>query len=160
MKKLLALFVLVLLPGCSLIPKKVEYFQDRVRAVPERIPEAEESLRQAARLAAQRASETERAALVTEAAPEVVAPARDTAVLTGAVAEHVGPPTTPWTGEIQALITRMDTQEAHFRQALDTYREEVRTNVGKAIEGTGAIQVGYFPICSSSLPLLRLRGSS
>ena len=144
LRVLLPLAILTLASGCTLIPKRVEYFQDRVRPVPERSAVADESLRQAARLAAQRAADTERAALATEAAPEVVAPARDTTVLTGAVAEHVGPPAAPWTGDINALIARMDAQEARYRARLDAYRDSVRPNVGKPIEGTGAIQVGYF----------------
>ena len=109
--RLLVLAILALASGCTLLPKRVEYFQDRVQPVPERAPAADESLRQTARLAAQRTAETERAALATDAAPEVVAPVRDTAILTGAVAEHVGPPSAPWSGDLQALIARLDAQE-------------------------------------------------
>ncbi len=133
-----------LLPGCALIPKPVEYFQDRVHPVPERTAASEESLRQAARLAATRAAETERAALTTQAELEVLAPARDTAVLTETVSDHLGPPSGPWRGEVEALIARMDAQEARFQRELSTYRERVQENVGKPIEGTGSIQIGYF----------------
>jgi len=105
---------------------------------------AEESLRQAARLAAERAAETERAALTTEAAPEVLTPARDTAVLTETVAHRLGPPAAPWRGEVTALLARMDAQEARYQRELATYRDRVQERVGKPIEGTGAIQIGYF----------------
>jgi hypothetical protein len=134
----------ILLSGCTLIPKPVEYFQDKVRPVPERSEASEESLRQAARLAASRAADTERAALTTEAAPQVLAPARDTAILTGTVSTRLGPPSEPWRGEIEALVARMDAQEASYQRDLSTYRAQVQENLGRPIEGTGAIQVGYF----------------
>jgi hypothetical protein len=135
--------LVVLLSGCTLIPKPVEYFQDRVQPVPSRTEASEESLRQAARLAATRAADTERAAITTDAAPEVLTPARDTAVLTGTVSARLGPPSEPWRGEIEALVARMDAQEARYQRELSTYRARVQENVGKPIEGTGAIQVGY-----------------
>jgi hypothetical protein len=144
MKTALLIVPLILLSGCAILPKPVEYFQDRVRPVPERGESSEESLRQAARLAADRAAETERAALTTEASPEVLTPARDTVVLTETVSDRLGPPSAPWRGEIEALVARMDAQEARYRRELSAYRAQVQENVGKPIEGTGAIQIGYF----------------
>jgi len=141
---LIPALVLSLLTGCAILPKPVEYFQDRVQPVPERTAASEESLRQAAHLAAERASETERAALTTEASPAVLTPARDTAVLTETVSDRLGPPSAPWREEIDALIALIDAQEAHYQRALSTYRDQVQANVGKSIEGTGAIQIGYF----------------
>jgi hypothetical protein len=138
------LAVVLSLTGCNIIPKKVEYFQDRVQPVPERTQQSDESLRQAARLAADRAAATERAALSTDAAPEVIQPASDTTILTSAVSAQVGPPAKAWQGEVPALVARMDAQEANYRRELETYRAEVRELAGKKIEGTGAIQVGYF----------------
>lgn len=134
----------ILLSGCTLIPKPVEYFQDRVQPVPERTAASEDSLRQAARLAAERAADTERAALTTEAPQQVLLPARDTVVLTETVSDRLGPPSAPWRGEIEALVARMDAQEVRFQRELSTYRDRVQENVGKPIEGTGTIQVGYF----------------
>ena len=144
MRHFVLLLLCILQSGCSLIPKPVEYFQDRVQPVPGRSEASEESLRQAARLAASRAAETERAALSSEAAPEVLTPARDTAVLTETVSDRLGPPSAPWRGEIEALIAHLDAQEARYQRELSTYRAQVQENVGKPIEGTGAIQVGYF----------------
>ncbi len=138
------LAVVFCLTGCNIIPKKVEYFQDRVQPMPERTTQADESLRQAARLAADRAAATERAALSTDAAPEVIKPASDTALLTSAVSAQVGPPSKLWQGDVPALIARMDAKEADYRRELESYRAEVRELAGKKIEGTGAIQVGYF----------------
>ncbi len=132
------------LTGCNIIPKPVEYFQDRVQPVPERPAQSDESLRQAARLAADRAAATERAALSTAAAPEVIQPASDTSILTSAVSAQVGPPAKSWQGDVPTLIARMDAQEASYRCELESYRAEVRELAGKKIEGTGAIQVGYF----------------
>ena len=83
--RILPIFAVVLcLTGCNIIPKKIEYFQERVQAMSERTQQADESLRQAARLAADRAAATEHAALSTDAAPEVLQPASDTAILTSA----------------------------------------------------------------------------
>jgi hypothetical protein len=133
------------LAGCNIIPKPVEYFQDRVQPMPERTTQADESLRQAARLAADRAAATERAALSTDAAPEVLQPASDTAILTSAVSAQVGPPAKSWQGDVPALIARMDAQEASYRRELESYRAEVRELAGKKIEGTGAIQASHSP---------------
>jgi len=50
----------------------------------------------------------------------------------------------PAVAEVTRLIARMDAQEARHRRELAAYREQVRDLAGKRIEGTGAIQVGYF----------------
>ena len=139
------LAVVLCLTGCNIIPKKVEYFQDRVQPMPERPAQSDESLRQAARLAADRAAATERAALSTDAAPEVIQPASDTAVLTSAVSAQVGPPSKAWQGDVPTLIAHMDAQEASYRRELESYRAEVRELAGKKIEGTGAIQASHSP---------------
>jgi hypothetical protein len=142
--KLFLLSLMLVFSGCSILPKPVEYFQDRVQSVPERTKPSEESLRQAARLAADRAAQTERAALVTQANVTVLEPARDTAKLAASVSDRIGPPLNPYSGEIDALVTRMDAQEARYQRELSSYRDQVQDNVGKPIEGTGAIQIGYF----------------
>jgi hypothetical protein len=113
--------------------------------MPERPAQSDESLRQAARLAADRAAATERAALSTDAAPEVIQPASDTAVLTSAVSAQVGPPSKAWQGDVPTLIAHMDAQEASYRRELESYRAEVRELAGKKIEGTGAIQASHSP---------------
>lgn len=142
--RVVTLLLPILLSGCTLIPKPVEYFQDRVQPAPEYGPAADESLRQAAKLAATRAEDTERAAIATDADPAVLNPAQDTSRLTGAVSARLGPPVSPWQGEIDSLIARMNKQQARLERELASYRESIRSNVGKPIEGTGAIRLPYF----------------
>ncbi len=139
------LVLVVLSTGCaSFIPKPVEYFQQEVKAVPEYSTKDNETLRQTAKLAAVKAAETERAALATASAPEVISPAQDTVKLTDAVSDRLGVPEKAWTGDIAILLKRMDAQNARYQTALDTYRTEVRELAGKKVEGTGLFQIGYF----------------
>ncbi len=103
-----------------------------------------ETLRQTAKLAAVKAAETERAALATASAPEVISPAQDTVKLTDAVSDRLGVPEKAWTGDLAILLKSMDAQNARYQTALDAYRDEVRDLAGKKVEGTGLFQVGYF----------------
>lgn len=136
--------VLVLLASCTLVPKQIEYFQDRIEAVPERSAEAEEGLRQAAQLAANKAVETERAAIAAAAPLDVLSPARDTVALTDTVSDQIGPPLRPWKGEVERLLEHIDRLEARYQRDMNRYSEEVQELEGKVIEGTGMIRMGYF----------------
>lgn len=140
----LALIFLVLLPGCTLIPSDVEYFQKKVDPVPEYGQAADESLKQAADLAADKARETVDAAQAAQVPLEVMDPALDTRNLADAVSDRIGEPQNPWKGSSQNLITRMDSQEADLDLKLAAYQDNIKDLIGKKIEGSGAIQVGYF----------------
>lgn len=134
----------LLMAGCTLIPKNVEYFQKKVQPVPVHGQAANETLKQAAALAADRARVTVDAALAAQVPPEVMDPAMDTRELTEAVSDRIGPPRDPWAGDIRKLTSRMDKQEAALDLKLAAYQEKIRDLVGQKVEGSGSIQMGYF----------------
>ncbi len=150
MKKQLASLILVasliLGGGCGLIPKKVEFFQDKVHLVPELKQADKEIQRQTAQRAEEKARETYGAAIYTDADPAVVAPAAETVILTDAVSESVGPPVKPASADktTQALVNELRTSIAKLNQRMDDFKKDNNENAGKKIEGTGFFQVPYF----------------
>jgi hypothetical protein len=130
--------------GCALLPKSVEFFQKKVKAVPELSPRGEELRRQAAQRAEIKARETVVAALTENASTNVVAPAKETEQLTEAVSESLGPPSRPSTQTTDALIQSLQKQIATLNEKLDAYRERTEKLEGKKIEGTGFLQIPYF----------------
>ena len=140
MKWLCFIFFALCLTGCGLIPKPVEFGQDKVKAFP-RHPAAQlEAERQAAALAADRAREAEDLADGTPAAK----PAGEAAELSEAVSRSLGPPSDPWKKEAEKLVVRLDSLTAKYNRLLDRFKEQNDENAGKKIEGTGFLQVPYF----------------
>ena len=136
---------MAVLPACSLIPKDVEYFQKEIEPVPSFGAKENESLKQAADLAKRKAAAAEIAAIRTGADVSVQLPARDAAVLTDAVSDRIGEPLRPASDDAtNKLIALLDSQEARHAAEIEKYRIEIAELVGKKIEGSGAIQVGYF----------------
>jgi len=146
MKKLLALLIaLGLLAGCgTLIPKKVEFFQRKVKAVPELSEKAQETQRQAADYVATKTEETKAAALATHADTNVVVLASDAYTVAGALSQSLGPPEDPWKKEAQRLALKLKSQQADHNADLADYSRHVDKDVGKKIEGTGLIRIPYF----------------
>jgi hypothetical protein len=136
---------LVASAGCSLIPKKVEFFQDKVHQVPAPTQKQKELQREAAQKANEKASDTLHAALAEGSSTNILAPAVETEKLTAVVAESVGAPAKP-TANIQtdALIADLRGQIAKLEKKMDSFTVENNENAGKKIEGTGAISVPYF----------------
>jgi len=133
---------LTLLSGCSLIPKKVEFGQDKVKKFPAHPSAQLEAERQAVKLAAEKARQAElEATLDGSAAAE---PAGDAAELSEAVGRSIGPPSAPWTADVSALSRKLDTQTAKFNAALAKFKDGNDENAGKKIEGTGFLQIPYF----------------
>lgn len=133
------------LSGCgTLIPKNVEFFQDKVAAVPEATSRETETQKQAAKLAAARAKDTLIAAVAENASPSVVIPASDTATLTESVSTSVGQPLHPSSLTAPELATKLDSAVASLGRRLDDFKEENNANSGKKIEGTGVFQISYF----------------
>jgi hypothetical protein len=131
--------------GCGvLMPKNVELFQDKVRAVPEAKESERETQRQAAALAAIRAQDTLVAAVAECSSTNVTTPAEDTAVLTKAVSLSVGPPLRPSSATAPDLAQKLETSVAALNRRLDDFKKENNENAGKKIEGTGLFQVRYF----------------
>lgn len=131
--------------SCStFIPKKVELFQDKVKAVPEATTFEKETQKQAASLAAKRADDTFRAAILEKAPESVLEPASDTMALTRSVSTSLGPPVDKWDGAATNLADKLDTAVAKLNRRLDSFANKQEENVGKKIEGSGLFQVPYF----------------
>lgn len=133
---------LILLSGCGLIPKSVEFGQDKVKKFPAHPAAQLEAERQAVKLSAEKARQAElEATLDGSAAAE---PAGDAAELSEAVGRSIGPPASPWTAEISALTRKLDAQTAKYNALLLKFKSGNDENAGKKIEGTGFFQVPYF----------------
>lgn len=122
----------------------MEFFQDKVEKVPTAKRAEKETQRQAAQRAAEKADETLNAALLEDASPAVVEPAKETEKLTDAVSRSLGPPISPAKETSEALAEKLDKAVAKLNQRLDEFREESDKNAGKKIEGTGLVKVPYF----------------
>lgn len=142
---MIATIVIVTLLGCgTLLPRRVELFQDKVRAVPVATTRENEVEKQAAAAAADTAQQTLLAAVKEDASTSVIYPATDTAALTRAVSTSVGPPLTPWKGDFQLLAAKLDSSVAALDRRLESFKKNNDENAGKRIEGTGLLQVPYF----------------
>jgi len=146
-RNLFCLLLAVAVAGCSsLVPKRVEFFQDRVEKFPEQPTKLVELERQAIYRAHESAKETVVAAVAENASTNVVTPAKATEQLTEAVAVALGPPVSPAskTEPAERLAVKLETAVAKFERKVEDFKKDSDENVGKKIEGTGIIQVGYF----------------
>lgn len=147
MKRIALLTLLVasvFLAGCgTLLPKKVELFQDKVKKYPEITQAQKELEREAAQRAKEKAAETLNAALAENASPFVVAPAKETAVLTDVVSTAVGAPASRPSIDTVALADQVRKALSKQTRRVDNFVEDSNENVGKKIEGTGLVQVPY-----------------
>lgn len=146
MKKLLLLILLALnLTGCSLIPKKVELFQDKVHRFPAPSAKQVELQREAAQKANDKAAETLHQAIKENASPTLLVPAAETEKLTAVVAESIGAPEkSPDKVETDRLIADLRAQLARLDSKVNSFAKDNDENAGKKIEGTGLVQVPYF----------------
>ena len=146
MKKTLFLLTLVFsLSGCSLIPKRVEFFQDKVHRFPTPSEKQTELQREAAQKANDKAAQTLHEALKENLGPALLVPALETEKLTAVVAESVGAPAkSPEKIETDALIADLRAQLAKLDKKVDAFAKGNDENAGKKIEGTGLVQVPYF----------------
>ena len=168
MKKFIALALMSLfLAGCSLIPKKVEYFQDKVQKYPTRTEYHEEKLKQVVALANEESLKTVEAAREANSPISVQQPAENTHNLVSIASSDLGPPEDPvhlkdiskistndtsaiWseakaqTKAINKLADALSAQNARFESRLKEFAEDNDKNAGKKIEDTGLIKIGYF----------------
>lgn len=145
--KFLPLLMLVVLTGCgSLIPKTVEFGQDKVAKLPVQKAAEVEVQRQVAQLAAVRSEETLHAALAEQSSPAVVRPAKEASVLTDSVSRSLGPPLTPADREKSAEThaQRLDKTVAKLAERIEDFRDDNDRNAGHKIEDTGFLKVPYF----------------
>jgi hypothetical protein len=129
--------------GCSLIPKKVEFFQRKVRAYPEVSDSAKETQRQAADYVASKTEEIKVEA-IEAGTTNIAASATEANVVAEALSGSLGPPEDLWKKEAQRLALKLKEQQADFNEQLESYKKHIDKDAGKKIEGTGFIQLGYF----------------
>lgn len=153
---LLVLLASLTFSGCALIPKRVEFGEKKVQAVPTRSPAAQEHLRQAAQVTAAKIDEAQLAAAITKADPTVTAPIAEAKSVSDAVADEVGPPKVQWDGESELLARELNHDHAVLNQKIAKYAAKVQPEVGKKIEGTGWFSVSYFTYVGGILVLVGL----
>jgi hypothetical protein len=144
--KFLAPLLALALTGClgTLVPKKVELFQDKVKAFPEQSAKLRELERQAIYQSHEKATETVVAALKENSTTNVVAPARDTMKLTQAALIAAGPPEKlPEPNNVTNLVAAVEQGIGKYNVKVEKFAANSDENVGKKIEGTGLIQVPY-----------------
>lgn len=146
----------ILWAGCSLMPRDVEYFQRKVRPVPELSDSGREHQRQAAHYVAEKARQTKEAAIKAQADISVVVPATEASVVAESLSGSLGPAKSVYYGGATNLARSLDYDQAKLNSKISDYREHVEQDVGKKIEGTGLIQVGYFTQVAIILGVLAL----
>lgn len=140
----LATLSLLLSPGCGLLPKRVEYFQRKVEAVPEKTERASETERQAAAFIATTAREVELLAVREQTSTNMQEAAGEVVTVAQALSTSLGPPAEPWDHPATPLALKLAHAGNKLDRAVEDYRQDVAPDVGKKIEGTGVIQLGYF----------------
>jgi hypothetical protein len=145
MKRTLTILTLVFLAGCgTLVPKKVELFQDKVKTFPEPSPALREVQRQALHRAMESSEKVVRAAVAEGASTNVTVPAIETEQLTEAVSFSLGPPESPSALPAEKLVAKLESAVAKLNTKVEEFKSKNDENAGKKIEGTGLVQVSYF----------------
>jgi len=154
---LLCVAALALTTGCgSLIPKRLEFFQSKVKPFPELTASQKETQREAAALAAKRANDTLSAANKAGSPAEVISPASDTVDLTRSVSTSLGPPKSPYTGPATNLSTKLDGSTANLNNRVEDFAKREEKFVGHKVEGTGLFSISYFSYIGGILLLIFL----
>jgi hypothetical protein len=161
MKKIgiiLLLNLLVAISGCSLLPGRVEYGQREVKAVPQAHvrPALVEAQKQAAAFTSDRIDEARIAAAATGADVSVQVPLAEASPVAMSLSYALGAPERPWTKTGEDLSLRLNAQTARLDQDVSKYAQKVQKDVGKEIEGTGIVQMGFFTQWAIVLGLLAL----
>lgn len=144
MKLLLASLLVALMCGCgTLIPKKVELFQDKVKRLPVATSSEKETQRQAAFKARQISLETAVLASGEITNFSILQNVGDLLLLTDVVSESLGPPKSPSNKLPIDLAVSLRKAMAKLNERIDDFAKGNNENVGKKIEGTGLIQVPY-----------------
>lgn len=155
--KLIAILLAFGLVGCgTLIPKKVELFQDKVKQYPEYSDYSRQLEKQLAQRLQQKTAQTVEAALETKSSTNVVVPAREAERLAIANAVVMGPPEKPATIPSEALAVKVESTAGKLDSKIDDFKKGNDENEGKKIEGTGLFQVPYFAWIGGIVALLAL----
>lgn len=135
-----------LLTGCgTLVPKQVEFFQDKVEKYPEPSPALREQMRQAVYRAHEKATEVVQVAVKEQASTNIVTPAKEVEKLTEAVSFSLGPPENPpMIGMVSEEIAyKLEKSVARLNTKIENFKADNNENIGKKIEGTGIVQIPY-----------------
>lgn len=144
MKHVYAILLILFLMGCGLMPKKVEYFQDKVEKMPAPTIKQVEVQKEAAEFVARKTDQTVKAAIHENSSTNVLVPAIDANKVATSLSGSLGKPEDPWYGAAEKLAVRLDQLDAKLDKKLEEFRKDNDRNSGKAIEGTGFVQMGYF----------------
>jgi hypothetical protein len=130
--------------GCGLLPKKVEYFQDKVQKMPAETPKQTEMQKEAAKYIENKTGEIIVEAVRENSSTNVLGPAVDAHVAAESLSGSLGKPQDDWKGTAKALADKLDRLDAKLDKKLEHFRKENDENAGKKIESTGIFQIGYF----------------
>ncbi len=145
MRKLFSTLLVLALTGCgTLMPKRVELFQDKVQPFPEQKEYALELQRQLVQRIQEKSNETVVAAAQEQVSTNVITPAKEVVRLANAEAAVVGPPLKPAVVPSEVLAVKVETSVAKLERKIDEFKKEVNVNAGKKIEDTGLVKVPYF----------------
>jgi hypothetical protein len=132
------------LAGCFLLPKKVEFGQKEIKAVPAKTEKHDELDRQAADYVDRKVDEAYIAAIHEDSSTNVTKPLGQAHVVSDALSTSLGPPKTPYNNNPTNLALSLDKGTATLNIKLEDYRDKMEPLIGKEIEGTGIIQMNYF----------------
>jgi len=138
------ILILIILNGCSLFPKRVEYFQDKVQKVPQVSEDHKEVQKEAADYVSRKTKETVIAAIKEDSSTNVLKPAVEAEVVASSLSGSLGKPYDPWKKDAEELKAKLDRLDAKLDARLEDFREDNDKNAGKKIEGSGAFSMGYF----------------
>jgi hypothetical protein len=126
------------------MPKNVELGQRKIQKMPSMSEKHIEILKESAELAERKARETLILAARSHAPTNVIESAKDTTIITHSIAGSLGKPSDKWTGSPVNLANKLDIEDAKLDKKLEDFRVRNDQDIGKKIEGTGWLQMGYF----------------
>jgi len=139
--------------GCAaLMPKQVEFGQDKVEKFPTPDKGFREVQKQAAVMLADELDAIKENYLAEGSSPDEVRPVSEAASLADALSTSLGPPLKPfkllslktWERPLLVLSDELDRETARYIDDVGDFADDNDKNAGKKIEGTGWIQIGYF----------------
>ena len=131
-------------PGCGLIPKNVEFFQKKIRPVPEKVEKAKERERQAAEYVDSQLQTAKDQAVTMGLTNGLFTSITNAKTVSGPLSVSLGPPESKWTGPPQRLGDDLLLEVAKLNRRLDIYTQSNQKIEGKKVEGTGLVNVPYF----------------
>lgn len=132
------------LVGCGIIPKRVEYLQDKVHEMPAASPKHEEVRKEAAAYTAAKTLKALEASIAENASTNVTRPITEAHIVATSLSGSLGKPYSPFVGPATTIAKRLDHEDAKLSKDLEDFRDKNDENKGKKIEGSGVFQIGYF----------------